>query len=63
MAMSKKDFIALADAVKGMSVYAPLTAVQIAVLADFCQDQNPAFMRDRWINYIAGNCGKNGGSR
>lgn len=34
----------------------------ITCLADFCQSQNPRFMRDRWLGYIAGTCGKNGGS-
>lgn len=31
-------------------------------LADFCQSQNYDFKRDRWIAYIAGECGKNGGA-
>jgi hypothetical protein len=30
-------------------------------LADFCKAQNPNFNRDRWLDYIAGKCGKNGG--
>jgi hypothetical protein len=35
---------------------------QIQALADFCKQQNPAFMRERWMGYIAGTNGKNGGS-
>ena len=31
-------------------------------LADFCESQNPNFMRERWLDYIAGECGPNGGS-
>lgn len=30
-------------------------------LADFCQKQNPNFDRERWLNYVAGNCGPSGG--
>lgn len=39
-------------------------AVAIAIageLADFCKSQNGAFKRDRWIAYINGECGPNGG--
>ncbi len=68
--MSKKDFIALADAIKAVnsrSGYCNEESMkrflpgQLEVLADFCKSQNPAFMRDRWLDYIAGKCGKNGG--
>ena len=70
--MTKKDFIALADAIKdynnnsfphGTNTVSPLqfTHTQILRLADFCQSQNPQFMRDRWLGYIAGTNGKNGG--
>ena len=31
-------------------------------LADFCQSQNPQFNRERWLDYIAGRCGSNGGA-
>ena len=30
-------------------------------LADFCQSQNSRFDRERWLAYIAGGCGPNGG--
>ena len=84
--MSKKHFIALADAVRK---YKPrLTVFNVSpdaeqfdkgyekgfnegmeclwnrllpVLADFCQAQNPNFKRDRWLGYIAGECGPYGG--
>ena len=61
--MSKKRFIALADAVKNGTALTTLTQVQIEALADFYQAQNPNFNRDRWLGYIAGANGKNGGKR
>jgi hypothetical protein len=72
MAMSKKDFIALADSIKAQiarelaypgAVQRPFTFGQIQELADFCAAQSPAFNRERWLGYIAGTNGKNGGAR
>lgn len=74
MAMTKKHFIALADAIReynaqalepGTSTVSPLRFghTQLLVLADFCRSQNPYFKRDRWLGYIAGECGPNGGRR
>lgn len=34
----------------------------IEVLADFCYSQNPHFNRGRWLGYINGEFGPNGGS-
>jgi hypothetical protein len=62
--MSKKHFIDLADMIRDHNKYSPETAFsqeQIEALASFCRQQNPAFMRARWLEYIAGECGKNGG--
>lgn len=60
--MTKKHFIALADHIKEMQkTDEPLTQAQIVELAVFCQTQNPLFNRHRWLEYIAGTCGKNGG--
>lgn len=67
--MTKKDFIALADAIRAHNAQLSyisnardtFTDSQLAILADFCATQNPSFNRDRWLDYIAGNCGKNGG--
>jgi len=67
--MTKKDFIALADAIRDHQYAASIgcinrtafTADQIQALAGFCKDQNYNFMHDRWLDYIAGKCGKNGG--
>jgi len=72
MSMSKQDFVALADAIRlelcgFRMVYdestpdIPVSKV-IDTLASFCKRQNPNFMRERWIDYIAGKCGKNGGT-
>jgi hypothetical protein len=68
--MSKKDFIALADAIREHNQESrprdpngpdPFTLAQIGTLANVLQRSNPRFMRDRWLDYIAGKCGKNGG--
>jgi hypothetical protein len=67
--MSKKHFIALADAIRSHNEYAvrdanttPFTHEQMITLAEFCRDQNGRFNRERWLGYIAGTNGKNGGA-
>ncbi len=67
--MSKKHFIALADMLRtarmgatGTPSVNPFKQEHIEFLADFCQSQNPRFNRQRWLDYIAGECGPNGGS-
>jgi len=70
MSMSKKDFIALADAIReyqnlpsqGLPLINVFTDNQIKMLANFCESQNPRFNRYRWLAYIAGECGPNGGA-
>jgi hypothetical protein len=59
--MSKKDFIALADALRGMDVTGHLTPEVINALCAFMRHQNPRFMEVRWREYLAGKCGPNGG--
>lgn len=63
--MSKKDFIALADAIRTHNEHnaLPFGQEQLETLATFCAQQNPNFKRDRWLDYIAGKCGPNGGKR
>lgn len=67
MAMSKKDFIALADTIKNandtfeFNGELQFTELQIEALAEFCQSQNSNFKRERWLGYIKGENGKNGG--
>lgn len=73
--MSKKHFIALADAIRSLSVFTfsnqgasnvvvPMFRYQDVVdsLANFCVSQNGNFNRQRWLDYIAGECGPNGGA-
>jgi len=81
MSMSKKDFIALADTVRGTrptsdtesetGIYHPVNGRPSGMyqwektrdaLADFCAAQNPRFNRARWLAYIAGEVGPNGGA-
>ena len=67
--MTKKNFIALADAIRAhddqlsciSNTHNTFTNSQLAALADFCAAQNPNFDRQRWLDYIAGNCGENVG--
>jgi len=57
--MTKKDFIRLADYLRGLQV--PPNVLQ--AICDFCKESNPRFMQDRFIRYLQGTCGPNGGSR
>ena len=59
--MTKKDFVALADALRihnrtadGRTEFTP---DHLRVLADFCASQDPNFNPKRWIDYIAGTGG------
>jgi hypothetical protein len=65
--MNKRHFVALADVIRNYNlrnrktnIY-PFDNQQINLLADFCQSQNENFNRERWLAYIAGECGPNGG--
>ena len=66
--MSKKHFIALADALraeKPASHWDPNKRVQweldVKAIADVCCSSNPRFKRERWLAYVNGECGPNGG--
>lgn len=66
--MSKKHFIALADAIREHNSIRwadnrnrQFCPEQIEALASFCKSQNPQFNWERWTSYIAGECGPNGG--
>lgn len=67
--MSKKDFIALAKAIMlhnklaRVNTWTEFSQDQLDTLADFCRSQNSNFKRERWLDYIAGKCGPNGGAR
>ncbi len=65
--MTKKHFIELADAIRDHNKYAGIaqhafSPSQIDILADFCRAQNPRFNYSRWIAYVNGECGPNGGA-
>jgi hypothetical protein len=57
--MTKKHFIALANLIRVRPHC--FSGLAIESLADFCADQNPQFNRQRWLDYIHGKCGANGG--
>jgi hypothetical protein len=70
--MTKKHLVALADAIKEHNAFKrnvwgknaermTFNDEQIDTLADFCKAMNPNFNRERWLGYIAGENGKNGG--
>lgn len=66
--MTKKHFIALADtirehnhAMQGINSRHRFSDATIATLALFCLQQNGNFNRERWLSYIAGECGPCGG--
>jgi hypothetical protein len=67
--MTKKHFVALADSIREHNRVArfngenAFTQEQLAALARFRASQNPRFKRERWLNYIAGDCGPNGGMK
>ena len=68
--MTKKDFIVLANAIKMHNAFAAkqvdgihaFDVGQIETLANFCQSQNANFKWGRWLAYINGECGPNGGT-
>lgn len=66
MSMSKKDFIALAQAIKDHhrscdeEAGYKFSEDQLDTLACFCARQNPQFKRDRWLGYIDGSNNANG---
>jgi hypothetical protein len=64
--MTKQNFIALADIIiasapQDRSSQGTFSRSAILELANFCASQNPAFNRERWLDYIEGKFGKNGG--
>jgi hypothetical protein len=69
--LTKKDFIRLADYLtdESLATYCGMTPERSNLaalrehLANFCRASNPAFKRERWLDYVAGKCGPNGGKR
>lgn len=63
MAMSKKDFVALADALRPVMEHLGPDDYEMVTdaLCAFMRGQNPNFMESRWRSYLKGECGPNGG--
>jgi hypothetical protein len=59
--MSKKDFVALADALSPAYKAGEVSEAALGAIAGFCFRQNQAFMPKRWHDYLDGKCGPNGG--
>lgn len=59
--MTKKHFIALADALRGDYNAGRLSDAVLCSLISFMRDQNTMFKSERWLEYLKGNCGPNGG--
>jgi len=61
--MTKKHFIDLADRIREENRYGAnvFNAQHLRILANFCKSQNANFNEYRWLGYIAGVNGKNGG--
>ena len=68
--MTKQHFIALADTLRDLAPTGERMTdaaieqydMTVRALADFCATQNPVFNRERWLAYVAGECGPNGGA-
>ena len=60
--MTKKHFIALANVLRETNEL-ECSRKTVEALADFCQAQSPRFNRERWLGYIYGANGPNGGKR
>ena len=58
--MTKKHFVALADALLALPY--PPPAELVDTMARFCRAQSSAFNENRWRDYIAGLCGPCGGA-
>lgn len=61
MAMTKKDFIDLADTLRPVVKQGELSAEALNAIIYFCKKQNRNFMEGRWLDYMEGKCGPSGG--
>lgn len=63
--MTKKHFISLADITRELLRVGGFTAKQegliLESLADWCENNNARFDRERWLGYVKGECGPNAG--
>ncbi len=61
--LTKRHFRAIADMIRENSTHREaFTLHQVELIADFCASCNPRFDRERFMRYIAGECGPNGGA-
>lgn len=73
--MTKKDYIAIADALRDILLHGPIAVHETGkptrtiqgditnALCSVFRADNPAFKENRWRDYLAGKCGKNGGRK
>ena len=66
--MSKKDYIAIADALRSVGVsdcddHQYVMDCTIDALCHVFKRDNPRFNEARWRGYVAGECGPNGSAR
>ena len=65
MSMSKKDFVDLADRLKRVKNGNDGGLVSweyiLEEICQFCKSQNFNFNRERFLDYLAGECGPSGG--
>ena len=65
--MTAKHFKALADYIRQANNWNKpenqFNAEHLNILARFCKEQNPAFKKQQWLDYIAGTCGTKGGRK
>lgn len=64
--MNKKKLIQLADYIRTWNNGHQgdfFSEGQIDHLAHFCAQNNPRFDKERWLGYISGECGPNGGKK
>jgi hypothetical protein len=61
--MTKKHFIAIAKYIRihNAGITEPFTTEQLRTLAFAFKSQNANFNTERWLAYIAGECGPSGG--
>ena len=62
--MYRKQFVALAEEIKHHNRINPehaFDAVQLASIMRFLKSENPQFNAERWVGFIAGENGANGG--
>lgn len=57
--MTKKHFVALANALRPYRKEIPPDVLD--AITRFCESQNPDFKKERWLKFLNGKCGVNGG--